>query len=522
MSVIIDQKTQKYDRQLRLWATNGQKALEDANICLLNVSTTGCEMVKNLVLPGAGHVTIIDDSEVTKEDIQNNFFLDKDSTGQSKANSAAALLQELNEDAKVDYLEKNPEVLIDQSPGYFESFSLIIAVNMRDEYLSKLAQLCQQFGKVLFTIKSKGLVGMFSVQAPEHTIIESHPENTVDLRLACPFKQLVDYVATIDLDKMDQTDHSHVPFVVVILKYVEAWKAKHDGKAPQNYQERQELIKDIRAGMRTPEEENFEEAISHVWRLSNSDTISSEIRHLFEDPACQNATSNSPYFWILTRALRDFVRNEGEGQLPLAGKLLDMKSDTLNYVNLQKVYREKASQDLEAITQRVNELVQGSSIVIPKETIELFCKNAANIRVIHYQNLSENNLKKEQLVNLLKNEENFCYYFVFKAADKFQTIYGRLPATESDFDNLKANVTSLMESLGVSTEEMGEIATSEMLNRVLTNYVRFNDLETANLAALLGGLAAQEAIKLLTHQYIPINNTCIFNGILSTSSVYKL
>lgn len=42
------------------------------------------------------------------------------------------------------------------------------------------------------------------------------------------------------------------------------------------------------------------------------------------------------------------------------------------------------------------------------------------------------------------------------------------------------------------------------------------------MAALIGGLVAQEAIKLITHQYIPINNTCIFNGITSTSNVFQL
>lgn len=52
--------------------------------------------------------------------------------------------------------------------------------------------------------------------------------------------------------------------------------------------------------------------------------------------------------------------------------------------------------------------------------------------------------------------------------------------------------------------------------------VQFGNVETPNLAALLGGLAAQEAIKLITHQYIPINNTCVFNGITSTSSVFEL
>lgn len=52
--------------------------------------------------------------------------------------------------------------------------------------------------------------------------------------------------------------------------------------------------------------------------------------------------------------------------------------------------------------------------------------------------------------------------------------------------------------------------------------VRFADQETANIAALMGGLVAQEAIKLITKQYIPVNNTCIFNGIASTSKVYEL
>lgn len=30
---------------------------------------------------------------------------------------------------------------------------------------------------------------------------------------------------------------------------------------------------------------------------------------------------------------------------------------------------------------------------------------------------------------------------------------------------------------------------------------------------MLGGVIAQEAVKLLTHQFVPLNNTFIFNGI---------
>lgn len=47
-------KEKKYDRQLRLWAANGQAALEDAHILLLNSGSgaVGVETLKNLVLPG--------------------------------------------------------------------------------------------------------------------------------------------------------------------------------------------------------------------------------------------------------------------------------------------------------------------------------------------------------------------------------------------------------------------------------------------------------------------------------------
>ena len=47
-------KEKKYDRQLRLWAANGQAALEDAHILLINSGsgTVGVETLKNLALPG--------------------------------------------------------------------------------------------------------------------------------------------------------------------------------------------------------------------------------------------------------------------------------------------------------------------------------------------------------------------------------------------------------------------------------------------------------------------------------------
>lgn len=96
----------------------------------------------------------------------------------------------------------------------------------------------------------------------------------------------------------------------------------------------------------------------------------------------------SPYFWILAKAVRDFVENEGEGQLPLSGKLPDMKADTVKYIGLQRVYRQKALSDLSAVKKRVNDILDGDETVISDEVIETFCKNAGHIKVIQYRLIS--------------------------------------------------------------------------------------------------------------------------------------
>jgi amyloid beta precursor protein binding protein 1 len=43
-----------------------------------------------------------------------------------------------------------------------------------------------------------------------------------------------------------------------------------------------------------------------------------------------------------------------------------------------------------------------------------------------------------------------------------------------------------------------------------------------NIAAFIGGVASQEIIKLITHQYTPLNNTFIYNGMNSTTTTVQL
>jgi NEDD8-activating enzyme E1 regulatory subunit len=58
-------KEKKYDRQLRLWAAAGQRALEESHVLLVvgedeegsSSSVAGTETLKNLILPSIGNFT---------------------------------------------------------------------------------------------------------------------------------------------------------------------------------------------------------------------------------------------------------------------------------------------------------------------------------------------------------------------------------------------------------------------------------------------------------------------------------
>jgi NEDD8-activating enzyme E1 regulatory subunit len=52
--------------------------------------------------------------------------------------------------------------------------------------------------------------------------------------------------------------------------------------------------------------------------------------------------------------------------------------------------------------------------------------------------------------------------------------------------------------------------------------VRAGGAELHNIGSLTGGIVSQEVIKVITEQYVPVDNTCVFDGINSKSAVFKV
>jgi len=532
-------KNNKYDRQLRLWGDHGQCALENAKVCLINATATGTEILKNLILPGIGSFTIVDGHKVMGEDVGNNFFLTKDCIGKSRAQTTTELLSELNDDVCGDFLEESVSDLLQKNPKFFTSFTVVIATQLEENTLLNLGKILWEKNVPLMVCRCYGTIGYLRLVLQEHTVIEAHPDsNHEDLRLDKPFQALKDFCDSLDLDSMNKKDHSHTPWLVLIYKFLQVWQQENNGRFPSNYKEKNALKDLIKKGKRTNEEgipedeENFDEALKNVNSSLHGTRIPSDIQSLFNDPKCLDVNSESKIFWMLVKALKQFTENEGNGLLPVRGVIPDMTADSERYISLQNVYKEKAATDAMAVTEHLHTLLQqlGRPETVTETEIKQFCKNSAFLTLVRCRRLEEEyNSETANLQELGRHvieEDEECsaegdetvLYIMLRAADRFFSEYNRYPGAftsevEADIPKLKTCTNKLLHEWGFS---------STVKDDFIQEMCRYGASELHTVSAFMGGVAAQEVIKVVTGQFVPINNTFIYNAQKQTSTTLKL
>lgn len=131
----------------------------------------------------------------------------------------------------------------------------------------------------------------------EHTVVETHPDNEMlDLRLDRPFESLKKHLDSINLDEMSFKDHCHVPYLIIMYKYLQKWILEH-GALPKTYNDKQQLRKMIQSGMKRDEhdtsnsEENFEEAMKAVNTSIKPSDIPESVKNILNDDRCVNLTA---------------------------------------------------------------------------------------------------------------------------------------------------------------------------------------------------------------------------------------
>lgn len=417
---------------------------------------------------------------------------------------------------------------------------VIISGPTKRSSLDPLIQRAQELAIPVLYTHSVGFLATFSLQLPaEFPIVETHPdpESTQDLRLLNPWPELVAATSALgDLDAMDDHQHGHVPYILLLLYFLEQWKQSHGGNAPGNYKEKTEFREFVRSQARTsnPEggEENFDEAVAAVLKTISPSTLPSTIREIFELDQCQNLTSESVDFWLIAHAIHFFYTTHGV--LPLPGSLPDMKAQSADYVSLQNLYKAKARRDVEEVTSTVRQLetqLDRRVPPIPDRDIDAFCKNAAHIKVVHGRQIPQISSNSDAItLKAIRSQLGFpdSLVSVFIATQILDGVVDEIQDESNDRRSI--NDDTLWKShteriLALLTRDDPTPLDSEVrdnINKAIQELRRAEGGELHNIASLAGGLVAQESLKVITKQYGPLDNTCVFDGARSRSEMYRL
>mmetsp|Transcript_27408 Transcript_27408/g.40468 ORF Transcript_27408/g.40468 Transcript_27408/m.40468 type:complete len:525 (-) Transcript_27408:121-1695(-) len=519
----------KYDRQLRLWGAKGQKAVGETTVILIRASAAGTETLKNLVLPGVGRIIVLDDVKSSQDGSDSNFFLSSTHNSKSRAQVAFELLQELNPDVSGNFEHVNSlmafdyEKLLSNTPN-----PLIVAADLEYPLMMRVSKIAGAKKIPLIVVHAYGLMGLVRIQSPPIPVIDPKPDNaTPDLRLVTPFKMLEEYCNAVDLEALDDKEHGHVPYPVILYQLAKKWKHSHDGKLPSTFQEKQEFRATVKNAARNVDMEvNFIEAVDNSYLAYTERTVDVDyVKNLLE--------KSSGKFATLLHALLKFLVTHN-GAAPLHGALPDMTASTQAYVQLQTYYREKAQHDVKELLSYCS-----NSPEVAEEDVQTFAQNVATLDLIQVRSLAqefEHSPPADILEGLqsatwdpyeIADHTPLLWYCGLRACHHFYREKGRYPGTcgdnwQQDVALLQACIIQIVKDLQLDQSELIQQTLLGSDNKFAEELTRYANAEIHTIASIIGGVASQEAVKLITGQYIPINNTYIFNGIASVGGVYEV
>jgi len=430
-----------------------------------------------------------------------------------------------------------------------KKFNVLCACQLPTKAVKKLAKFAYQHHISLFVARSYGLLGYLRIALPELEIYENHNPEFKDLRLNDPFPEFLHFCEHFDIDVNSKEEHktlteeeriakhSDIPWLILAPILRKRFKEKHPTEE-LNEESFQKFVKNSRLdkpgeGGKKADEENYEELAANSWLVANYEEyydIPSNVQDLFDDEKIK-VNKESDKFWILTAALKAFVEKEGENKhLPLTGSLPDMHGTTANYLALQTIYKDKSNRDFKAFHHHVEETLKAAGKdqkFISEEELERFFKNARFIEVQRYRSVEEEeSWNVDFLSGILastawdNNAKNIVWYLLLRSVDAFFDKHGRYPGdTDTTYEaDIKA-VQELAHSL--AKESTLDFSPITNLNDYAHEITRYGAGQLHNLASIVGGTVAQEVIKVVTGQWVALNNTWIFSGLDSSSLQFQ-
>lgn len=214
-----------------------------------------------------------------------------------------------------------------------------------------------------------------------------------------------------------------------------------------------------------------------------------------------------------------------------------MKAKSADYITLQQIYKSKARSDaaeVKAEVARLDEHLQRPTKTQEVE-VDAFCKSAGYIKLVrgrepHFVRAGKewqlDIRAKAAAMTLTDPTSSLPVYIALVAYDSYAATH-QLTADAGDALGkitgiAKTFMDSIIDEAGTFVEDPEYSEIKQVLEKIVTDLVNAKGGELHNISAVMGGMVAQEAIKVITKQYVPVDNVCVFDGVNSRTWVMRL
>ncbi|KAF9527597.1 hypothetical protein CPB83DRAFT_856063 [Crepidotus variabilis] len=158
VATLTEEEATRYDRQMRLWGIDAQQRMRNATILVANLQGVATEAIKNMVLAGIGKLIIIDEKNVSEEDLGAGFFFRDEDVGKKRLEAAKSRIESLNPLVTVETIT-NISVREDALEALVSSVDLVCTTDLDRNTMLRINGLCRTYHKPFYAGGSYGLAG---------------------------------------------------------------------------------------------------------------------------------------------------------------------------------------------------------------------------------------------------------------------------------------------------------------------------------------------------------------------------
>jgi len=242
---ITEDEAAVYDRQIRLWGLEAQQRMRNATIMVMRLRGTATETIKNIVLAGIGKLIIVDDEDVSEEDLGAGFFFRDEDVGRKRVDAAKTRVESLNPLVTVQTLSHSSLLEQQGLDALVQSVDLVCATDWDRDGLIRVNDACRKFHKPFYAGGTYGLLGYIFCDlldheyiAPDRTAPKETPKNVRATTSYSPLQTALLHRWT-GLTKRQTKEVK--PAIIFTILAIWEYQSSHQGSLPNDTQHANEL-----------------------------------------------------------------------------------------------------------------------------------------------------------------------------------------------------------------------------------------------------------------------------------------